>query len=200
MNPLLLLKVHRGSATVLALLALSATLLVCALPRAFERTYDSALNGVLTGTGATLTDITVAYRPRSDREQLGTVEPFQVGDRHFRRTLPPAVAAVLDHRPGDRSHFAAKTTGTPVADRVGPGHRPLQYVDLAWLSDVDRRIRYVAGSPPGAPSTVAHVPGHPTFRDITLFPIALSKRASEQMDIPIGTTLVLGNSRPSLAR
>ncbi|MET8138870.1 FtsX-like permease family protein [Sphaerisporangium sp. NPDC005288] len=199
MNPLLLLRVHRGAATVLALLALSATLLVCALPRAFERSYDDALHGVLDDTAASLTDVTVEVRAPST-SALGTENAFAAGDRHFRGLLPAPVAQVMDHGPGADSHYGAKTIGTPVAGRLEGGARPYQYVDMAWLSGANRRIRYVAGAPPGAPVTLARVPGRPELTDVTLFEIALSKQASDKMGIPIGATLILGNSRPSLAR
>ncbi|GGL15159.1 hypothetical protein Sme01_16490 [Sphaerisporangium melleum] len=200
MNPLLLLKVHRGAAAVLAVLALSATLLVGALPRTFERSYDEALHGVLTGTAATLKDLTITA-PAGFVGQLSTEQEFAAGDRHFREVLPPALAAVLDRGPGSHDHYGAKTTGTPVAGRLGPGQRPYQYVDLAWLSGMDRRIRYVAGSPPGPPrSTSARLPGSPDVQDLTLFEVALPEQASKMMGIPIGTTLVLGNSSPSLAK
>ncbi|MCW2878834.1 MAG: hypothetical protein JWQ95_2934 [Sphaerisporangium sp.] len=198
MNPLLLLRVHRGAAAVLALLALSASLLVAGLPRGFEATYDDALHGILDDTSANLTDLVIALRPRTADQDIPDEDGFRAKDRKWRTNLPPALTSVLDTSPGNDSHFAAKTFGTPVAGRVGPGERPLQYVDVGWLSGTEKRIRYVQGSPPGPPGVVARVPGHPELRDVKRFDIALVKSAAEKMGIPVGTTLMLGNSHTAL--
>ncbi|MEV7968381.1 hypothetical protein AB0O34_20710 [Sphaerisporangium sp. NPDC088356] len=200
MNPLLLLRVHRGAAAVLALLALSASLLVAGLPRGFEATYDDALHGILDDTSANLTDLVVALRPRMADQDIPGEEAFRTKDRKWRTNLPPILTSVLDTHPGNDSHFAAKTFGTPVAGRVGPGDRPLQYVDVAWLSGAEKRIRYVEGGPPGPPGVVARVPGFPALRDVKRFDIALVKSAADMMGIPVGTTLVLGNSHTALGR
>ncbi|MEO3810453.1 FtsX-like permease family protein [Sphaerisporangium sp. B11E5] len=200
MNPLLPLRVHRGAAALLAVLALSAALLIGALPRVAEASYDAALHGILKDTSANLTDLTVSRRAQGPENQITEEAGFQALDREWRASLPPSLAGLMDTRPGNTSHYSAKTVGTPVAGRAGPGHVPLQIVDVAWLSGADRRIRYVEGVPPGPPSVQASVPGHPDLRDLDLFEIALVKSASEMMAIPVGTTLVLGNSRPMLAK
>jgi putative ABC transport system permease protein len=200
MNPLLSLRVHRGAAALLAVLALSAALLIAALPRVAEASYDSALHGILRDTSANTTDLTVSRRPQLPAQHIAAESGFQEQDREWRAVLPPSLAGLMDTRPGNTSHFSAKTVGTPVAGRAGPGQRPLQFVDVAWLSGSEQRIRYVEGVPPGPPSTQANVPGHPDLHNLDLFEIALVKRASEMMRIPVGTTLILGNSRPMLAK
>ncbi|MBB6475081.1 FtsX-like permease family protein [Sphaerisporangium rubeum] len=200
MNPLLLLRVHRGTAALLAVLTLSAALLIAALPRVAEASYDDALHSILTGTSAGLTDLTVSRRTQGPQNQITAEGGFQKLDREWRESLPPSLASLMDTRPGNTSHYSAKTVGTPVADRVGPGHLPLQLVDVAWLSGADQRIRYVDGVPPGPPTVVPRVPGHPDLRDVDLFEIALVRSAAELMRIPAGTILVLGNSRPMLAK
>ncbi len=200
MNPLLLLRVHRGAAALLALLGLSASLLVAGLPRGFEASYDESLHGIMDDTAASLRDVVVRLQPRLPEQNLTSEAEFKAKDQNLRAGLPPALNSVLDTGAGNDSHFAAKTYGTPVADRIGSPQPAAQFVNLAWLSGFDKRVRYVEGSPPGPPAIVASVPGHPNLKDIKQFDIALVKSAAEKMAIPIGTTLVLGNSHPALAR
>lgn len=200
MNPRLLLRVHRGAAAVLAVLALSASLLIAVLPRGFEAAYDDALHGILDDTSANQTDLTVTLRPRSPRQRLASEAMFGAKGRELRKGLPASLVSVLDDGPERDDHFAAKTFGTPVAGRVGPGARPLQYVNVGWVSGAAERIRYVEGTAPGPPAIVPRVPGYPDLRDVKRFDIALVRSAAETMTIPVGTTLVLGNSRPMLAR
>ncbi|MFC4584669.1 FtsX-like permease family protein [Sphaerisporangium corydalis] len=201
MNPFLLLRVHRGAATLLALLALSASLLVAGLPRGFEASYDAALHDIMRGSPASLTDVVVRLQPMMFQQNLKSEAEFTGKDRIFRAGLPPALTSVLDTGPGNDSHFAAKTFGTPVGGRVsGPDAPAAQYVELGWLSGVDKRVRYVAGGPPGPPAIVKSVPGYPNLKDVKRFDIALAKSASDKMKLPVGTTVVLGNSRPALAR
>ncbi|WP_424535231.1 FtsX-like permease family protein [Sphaerisporangium viridialbum] len=200
MNPLLLLRVHRGAAALLALLGLSASLLVAGLPRGFEASYDESLHGIMDDTAASLRDVVVRLQPRLPEQNLTSEAEFKAKDQNLRAGLPPALNSVLDTGAGNDSHFAAKTYGTPVADRIGSPQPAAQFVNLAWLSGFDKRVRYVEGSPPGPPAIVARVPGHPNLKDIKRFDIALVKSAAEKMAIPVGTTLVLGNSHPALAR
>ncbi|GII78318.1 hypothetical protein Sru01_33000 [Sphaerisporangium rufum] len=199
MNPVLLLRVHRGTATVLALLAFSAVLLVAGLPRMFERSYDTSLRGTLDQVGANITDITVAMRPPGGVAGLSGEDQLRAAYTHFVAAAPPALAAVLDRRPGGHGHSAIKTYGTPVAGRIGSPPRAYQYVNVAWLEGADRRVRYVAGAAPGAPS-VMRVPGRPDLGELPLFEVAVAAGPSRQMDLKIGTTLLLGNSRPVIAR
>ncbi|GAA3811960.1 hypothetical protein GCM10022226_35700 [Sphaerisporangium flaviroseum] len=200
MNPLLLLRVHRGAVAVLALLALSASLLIAALPRGFEASYDDALHGILDVTSANVTDLTISLEPRAAEQHLTSMAGFQKKDREWREALPSSVTSVLQTRRGREGHFAAKTIGTPVAGRVGVDGPPQQYVNVGWVSGTEKRVRYVQGTPPGPPGVVARVPGYPDLQNVKRFDIALVKDAAEKMGIPVGTTLVLGNSRSILGR
>ncbi|GAA4199280.1 FtsX-like permease family protein [Microbispora amethystogenes] len=201
MNPLLPLRVHQGAAAVLALLALSASLLVAGLPRRFEAAYDRAAHALLAEDPAEATDLTVALSPAVLGEHITGEEGFRTQDRRWRALVPPSLTPILDARRGDDGRFAAKTFGTPVAAFLGPEkRRPAEYVNLGWVSGAERRVRYVEGSPPGPPATVASVPGHSELLDVSRFDIALPRAAAEKMDIPLGATLVLGHSHPVLAR
>ncbi|RCG32596.1 ABC transporter permease [Sphaerisporangium album] len=200
MSPLLPLKVYRGAAAVLALLSLGTALLVAGLPRGFELAYDDALHLVIDDASANQTDLAIRLIPRLHSQRLAREGDFRGRDAQWRAIIPPSLTPVLDTSPGNDSHYSAKTVGTPVAGRIGSDPVPLQFVDVGWLSGADRRIRYVEGTPPGPPDTLASVPGHPDLVDVTRFDIALAKRASDMMRIPVGTTLILGNSHPSLAR
>ncbi|WP_327048769.1 hypothetical protein OG320_13305 [Microbispora sp. NBC_01189] len=201
MNPLLLLRVHRGAAAVLALLALSASLLVAGLPRRFEAAYDRAAHALLAEDPAEAADLTVAMSPAVLGEHITGAEGFRTQDRRWRALVPPSLTPLLDAPRGDDGRFAAKTFGTPVAAFLGPEkRRPAEYVNLGWVSGAERRVRYVRGSPPGPPATVPDVPGHPELPDVSRFDIALPRAAAEKMDIPLGATLVLGHSHPVLAR
>ncbi|MDH2425108.1 FtsX-like permease family protein [Sphaerisporangium sp. TRM90804] len=200
MNPLILLRAHRGTAAVLAVLALSTALLIAALPRQAEASYDDALHGILDDTAASLTDLTVSQRPRSPEQHVTTDELFKTADARWRSLLPPVLASAQDRSRRGAAHYGVKSIGTPVAGRLGGGERSFQYVDLAWLSGAAQRVRYVEGRPPGPPSVLARVPGLPELRDVPRFDVALVENASDRMAIPVGTTLVLGNSRPILAR
>ncbi|MEV6986428.1 FtsX-like permease family protein [Sphaerisporangium sp. NPDC051017] len=200
MSPLLPLRVYRGAAAVLALLSLGTALLVAGLPRGFELAYDDALHLVVDDASANQTDLAIRLMPRMHSQDLARESDFRGRDAQWRAIIPPSLAPVLDTSPGNDSHYSAKTVGTPVAGRIGSDPIPLQFVDLGWVSGADRRIRYVEGTPPGPPQTIASVPGHPDLVDVPRFDIALAKRASTMMRIPVGTTLILGNSHPSLAR
>ncbi|MFC0865864.1 hypothetical protein ACFHYQ_26550 [Sphaerimonospora cavernae] len=200
MNPLLLLRVHRGAAAVLALLALSASLLVAGLPRWFEAASDRAARSALGEIGADATDLTVVMRPNRPGHYLTDENGFRERDREWRAMLPPSLAQIVDTGPRADSRFVAKTLGTPVTVRLGAKPRSGQYVNVGWVPDADRRVRYVRGSPPGPPNPAASVPGHPELRDARRLDIALARSAAEKMDIQVGTTLVLGNSQPLLGR
>ncbi|GII60423.1 membrane protein [Sphaerisporangium krabiense] len=200
MNPLLLLRVHRGAAAVLALLTLSASLLVAGLPRGFEAAFDEALRGIVDDTGANQTDLAVRLRAGAPDQAMASEDDFRAKDVWWRSAVPPSLKPLLATGPGADSHFSAKTVGTPVAGRLEDGQVPRQYVNVGWLSGTAARIRYVEGTPPGDPRRLASVPGHPEMKDIDLFEIALVRSASEKMRVPVGTTLILGNSNPMLAR
>ncbi|MFI0417319.1 hypothetical protein [Spongiactinospora sp. 9N601] len=195
MNVLVLAtRVHRGAAAVLAVLTLTASLLIGGLPRAVQGAYDNALHEVMNSVPAHRTDLAVLQSV--DADVIGDAEGFDAAMDRWQRLLPTDLRAVADLGPGSRTHAAATTAQTPVSGRIGPGHQKHQYVNIGWLSDADRRVRYVEGTAPG-PVTTAERPGG---ERISQFDIALTREASQRMDIPVGTTLVLGHSDMIAAR
>ncbi|WP_214108907.1 FtsX-like permease family protein [Acrocarpospora catenulata] len=192
MNAWRLILVHRGAAGVLALLALTASLLVAGLPRSFEQAYDEALTVRLDEVSAQQTDLTVSLRPNMMDDQIASPAGFADLDADWRGNLPPLLRTAV--QAGGTSHFSAKTYGTPVMGRIGSPAKARQYVDIAWVSGIEDRVRYVAGRPPGPPRTLAEVPGHPELKNIPYFEIGLVADAEQRMALPIGTKVLLANS------
>ncbi|MFD0659381.1 hypothetical protein [Thermocatellispora tengchongensis] len=159
MSALTLVKVHRGVAAVLAVLALSAGLLVSAMPRAMQAAYDRALRQDLDAASAQAADIVVTRRPQLAEHTLTTPAAFAELDERWQGLLPPALREVTEHGPGSRAHYSAKTEETPVAARIGPGFQAYQFVNVGWLSDAERKVRYVEGAPPAPPGGSASRPG-----------------------------------------
>ncbi|GIH27645.1 hypothetical protein Aph01nite_59550 [Acrocarpospora phusangensis] len=192
MNAWQLVRVHRGAAAVLALLVLTASLLVAGLPRGFEAAYDDALN-VLTGDAvAPQVDVAVRLRPNIEEDEFHDRRAFTDLDQTLRKALPPTLARAVV--PGGTSHQSAITWGTPVSGILGRDTPPQRFVDLAWVSNLDEKIRYVEGREPGPPRRLAAVPGNPELKDLPLFEIGLVEEAADIMKMPIGTTVLLGNS------
>ncbi|GIH39518.1 hypothetical protein Mco01_25180 [Microbispora corallina] len=191
--PFTLLRAHRGTAAVLAVLAFSAALLLAALPRAFERAYDGALGRVLAGGGADLTDLTVELRAHPLDPPLTDPGQFAAFDARVRKALPPALRTVVV--PGGTGHHGAWTYGTPVTGRVGERMWTGQFFDLAWLTGADRRVRYVEGAAPGPA-------GHVTLggRDVVRYDVGVIREAASMMGLRVGTTLLLGPKGALAAR
>ncbi|MBO3751282.1 hypothetical protein J5X84_34855 [Streptosporangiaceae bacterium NEAU-GS5] len=190
--PITLLRVHKGAAAVLALLALSASLLLAALPRAFERSYDQALSDVLGGAVATTTDLTVGERPFDSPELLTEPAQFAARDDLWRRTLPPELRRIMASKSTD---FGAETFLTPVADRFDKLGFGTQYLDLAWLPAAEQRVRYVKGKPPGPAGAITY-----KGQRIVRYDVAVASDAVTQMGLDVGATVVLGYSDPMAAR
>ncbi|MCG5211894.1 FtsX-like permease family protein [Streptosporangium soli] len=196
MNAVLLARVHRAPVAVLAILVLSASLLIAGLPRMMQAAYDDALGHLLDQTSATQTDLLIGRSPATTLDVLTEPAQFATANQTWWRLLPPELRAVTDQGPGSRAHYNAKTAGTPVAGLLGRRAMSGQFVNLGWLSDADRRVRFVRGTPPGPAGRIS-VPDHP---DIPRLDIALVEQASKRMNLPIGTVLVLGHSNPVAAR
>ncbi|WP_066365275.1 FtsX-like permease family protein [Herbidospora mongoliensis] len=201
MNVWQLVKVHRAAALVLALLALSASLLLAALPRGFEKAYDEAVRGMLGDVSAQQTDLAVTARPNAPESLVSQPGDFETRYAELGRSLPPNLRKVVVPLGQGTSHFSAKTNGTPVDIRLdgstGPSH---EYVDFAWLPGAANRVKWVEGTPPGPSSTLARVPGQPELRDLKVIEIGLVAEARDKMNIKVGATLLLGNSYPVVAR
>ncbi|TKK89065.1 hypothetical protein FDA94_11165 [Herbidospora galbida] len=200
MNVWQLVKVHRGTALVLALLSLSASLLLAALPRGYERAYDDAVHGMLGDVSAQVTDLAVTGRPIVPQALLNHPADFRNRYEEIAQGLPPQLRRVVVPLGQGTSHYSAKTTGTPVSGRVGGSSRSNQYVDFAWLPDATARVKWVKGRPPGASSTLARLPGRPDLRDLTVIEIGLLAEVVDEMGIDVGQSLVLGNSYPVVAK
>ncbi|WP_030450758.1 FtsX-like permease family protein [Herbidospora cretacea] len=200
MNVWQLVKVHRGTALVLALLSLSASLLLAALPRGYERAYDDAVHGMLGDVSAQTADLGVTGRPIVSEALLTHPADFRNRYEEIAKGLPAQLRKVVVPLGQGTSHFGAKTTGTPVSDRIGGPRRSNQYVDFAWLPDAASRVTWVKGAPPGASSTLARVPGRPELKDLTVIEIGLVAEVVDEMGIDVGATLLLGNSYPVVAK
>ncbi|WP_062442287.1 ABC transporter permease [Herbidospora daliensis] len=200
MNVWQLVKVHRGSALVLALLSLSASLLLAALPRGYERAYDDAVHGMLGDVSVQVSDLGVTGRPIAQQALLTHPADFRNRYEEIAKGFPAQLKKVIVPLGQGTSHFSAKTTGTPVSDRIGAARRNNQYVDFSWLPDAASRVKWVKGEPPGASSTLARLPGRPDLRNLTVIEIGVVAEAVEEMGIDVGATLVLGNSYPVVAK
>ncbi|GAB1816982.1 hypothetical protein [Herbidospora sp. RD11066] len=201
MNVWQLVKVHRGAALVLALLALSASLLLAALPRGFEDAYDDAVRGMLGDVTAQQTDLTVTTRALAPQSLITHPRDFENRYEEFGENLPPDLRKVVVPLGQGTSHVAAKTHGTPVAERItGPTGASHEYVDFAWLPGAASRVKWVEGTPPGPSSTLATVPGRPELKNLKVIELGVVAEARDKMKIPVGATLLLGNSYPVVAR
>ncbi|WP_431898668.1 hypothetical protein [Nonomuraea sp. bgisy101] len=185
MRILTLMREHAGAAAVLAVLTLSACLLISGTPRALQSAYDHGLRQTLAATTAQDRDLRVLARnatPVRTRAELAAKE------RAFRALLPSELAALATT--GGTSHFSVRTVDTPAFDR------PKQYVNVGWLSDFDRRLTWVEGREPGAPSTFA-ARGIGT---IPLLEVGVPEGATTTMNLPVGSIVVIGQSEQIAVR
>src|SRR5690606_24285487 len=192
------LREHRGPAALLAVLIMTASLLVSGLPRMVEQAYDDGLRQELAAASTDRTAVTV-LRHRHGPPDLMPPAELAAAQQRWYELMPTALRRLTDTGADSRAHHSAKTTQTPVSGRVGSLFRSNQYVNLGWLSDADRRVRYVEGRPPGPPERI-RIADRPDLGEIPRFDIALSRDAVTKMDLPIGTVLLLGNSGVVAAR
>lgn len=184
MKPLVLARVHVGAVTVLALLALSAGLLVAAMPRGLQDAYDRALRASLVGAAAQLVDLSVRYAPHDVRETLPRRDEFEMRDGAFRRTVPEPLRSLVNPPGVGTSHMSAKTYDTPVTGSSN------DFVNVAWLSDTGKRVEWVSGRAPGRPGTIRGPEGSP----VPLIEVAVVEEAVTKMGLEPGTIRMLGNS------
>lgn len=193
-----MLREHRGTAALLAVLVMTASLLISGLPRMVEQAYDDALRQDVTTAPTDRADVTV-LRPLDGPPDLMSPAELAAAQQRWYELMPPALRRIIDTGPGSRAHHSVKSTQTPVSGRVGSPFRGNQFVNLAWLSDADQRVRYVEGRPPGPP-TMIRVADRPDLGEIPRFDIALCRDAVTRMGLPVGTVLLLGNSGVVAAR
>ncbi|MER7617297.1 hypothetical protein, partial [Nonomuraea wenchangensis] len=176
----LLARAHAGALVVLFVLTALACLLVSGLPRATQAAFDRALQRALTSAPAVRTDLTVAGESRSPREDLHEPAAFAERERRWRALLPATLRPLV----APAGHMSAKTSLTPVTGTGGN-----TYINLGWLSDADRRVDWVAGRAPGAPSTTRF-----QGQRIPLFEVGVVEEALDQMNLRLGDTRTLGES------
>ncbi|MFI7443896.1 hypothetical protein [Nonomuraea indica] len=184
MKILALARVHLGALAVLALLTLSACVLLAGLPRLVQGSFDAALHQSLRGATASQVDLAVRVESRSRQEDLREPSQFAARDQRFRSILPDPLRGLVLPAGTGTGHMSAKTWGTPVRGSGG-----MTYVNLGWLSDAGRRVRWTEGRAPGAPGTMNH-----QGTTITVFEVAVTEEARDKMRLRVGDLRVLGES------
>ncbi|MFG1944130.1 FtsX-like permease family protein [Nonomuraea sp. NPDC048826] len=177
---------HAGTSALLAVLTAVACLLVAGLPRMTQASFDEALRRALTAAPAVRTDVTVTGVPGTADGELHQRARFEDVDARWRGLLPATLRPLIRAD----GHMSAKTVRTPVTGAGGTA-----FVNLGWLSDADRRVDWVEGRPPGAPST--------TRRDgvtLPLIEVGVVEEAARRMGLRVGRTLTLGESPHTAVR
>ncbi|MCA2221605.1 FtsX-like permease family protein [Nonomuraea aurantiaca] len=180
MRILRLAQVRLGAMAMLSLLTLSACLLVAGLPRVLQGSYDEALHRALQDAPAQLADLTVQTRSRGGPDDLHEPGQFASRDARLRSLVPPRLRPLVS-APGQMS---AKTYDTPVHLSGGQ-----TYINLAWLSDGERRVEWVDGRAPGKPTTTRW-----SGSEIPLFEVGIVEEARTTMPLKIGDVRILGES------
>ncbi|GLW97919.1 FtsX-like permease family protein [Microtetraspora sp. NBRC 16547] len=165
-----LLGVHRGTAALLALLTLTASLLVAGLPRALEASLDESAATLLRTSPAQTTALTFSLDGSYAPDRLPSVARIAEWDDRWRARLPLAVRHVVD----DTARYSFMTP--PMAIN-GMRNR---YMALAWAEGAESRIRYVEGVAPG-----------PTGSPVR-FNVGLAATAAAEFGIKVGDTIGLG--------
>ncbi|WP_084965028.1 FtsX-like permease family protein [Thermoactinospora rubra] len=177
MTTLRLAREHRGALAVLALLVLGASLLPAALPKAAEGAFDSALARRVTDATARQSDLSVRLDVVAGQGMPQGAQGFAETGARLRSVIPPSVArftttAGTSHIRVERATLPVHK-GTPVSDT---------FVGLVWLSDLDRRVRWVEGAPPGPPGGDGR------------FQAGLVRSAAAELKIGVGSVLQLGGT------
>ncbi|MEV0585978.1 FtsX-like permease family protein [Nonomuraea sp. NPDC050310] len=144
MKALLLARVNAGAVAVLAVLTLSACLLVGGLPRAMQASFDDALRKDLRAAGADQIDLTVRYEPRGGDSGISSHEQFTQFDKAFRDELPPALSRIVTPPGAGTSHLSLKSVNTPMVGTT------TKFLNVGWLSNGDRQVTWVEGRAPAA--------------------------------------------------
>ncbi|WP_055481532.1 FtsX-like permease family protein [Sphaerimonospora mesophila] len=155
---------HRRISALLAGLVLSASLLASALPRTLEASFDGGAHDTLAQSPPTSTALGVTW----DGKYGDSVAQVIEGDTRWRGMLPPAMRNVADP-----TRLMSFGTTLPITGKM---HR---YLALMWVFEVDERIRYVEGVPPGP-------------RQGKSFEIALAASAAAEFDVETGDEIRLG--------
>ncbi|GAA3511573.1 putative ABC transport system permease protein [Streptosporangium album] len=181
MNAWVLVRVHRGAAAVLGLLVFSACLLVAAVPKATQSSYDEALRDVIATSSASRSDLIMTSARQAGPDGPVTRESLLAMEQSLRAGLPADLLPVVTPLGSGTSHYGLSKPNNSIMSVDGEA-RIHQALDLSWLSDADGRVRYVAGRPPGPPSRLDGGP---------LLEVALARRAAEEMRLAVGATILL---------
>lgn len=173
-------RAHRGVVAVLALLVLSACLLVAGLPRTMQAAFDGALRESLRAAPAQQRDVTVELRTSGPGTDIHEPGLFSSYGKQIRELVPEALAKVA----GGDVHASAKTYDTPVHGTGGS-----RYVNLGWLSDGARHVEWVEGREPRATGATRW-----QGRRIPLYEVGVSEEARDEMGLEVGDERILGES------
>ncbi|NUW37533.1 hypothetical protein HTZ77_39955 [Nonomuraea sp. SMC257] len=184
MRSLVPARVHLGPVVLLAVLTLSACLLVGGLPRALQASFDDALHAALRGAPALQTDLLAQVEPPGAPNSLRDPAQFAAADARLRALLPPALRPLVLPAGQGTSHMSAVTYDTPVHGSSGRS-----YLNVGWLSDADRRVRWTEGRPPGAPGSMTY-----ERESIPVFEAGVSEDTRDKMGLKVGSTQILGES------
>ncbi|WP_049574881.1 FtsX-like permease family protein [Nonomuraea sp. SBT364] len=187
MKLLHLARVHLGAMAVLLALTLSACLLVAGLPRLTQAAFDDALHEALLKAPAERIDLTTTMTSDSPAQDLGDARQFEKLHGDLRELLPAPLDRLIASAGASTGHSAAKTYGTPVEGSGGK-----RYINLAWLSDRERRVTWVEGRAPGDPSMTTWHNQH-----ITLFEVGMVREAMTMLGLKVGDTQILGENNYS---
>ncbi|MFG1700627.1 FtsX-like permease family protein [Nonomuraea sp. NPDC049309] len=180
-------RAHAGTVALLAVLAAVACLLVSGLPRTMQASYDEALRRSLATAGVARTDLVVTGSPALPAGEMHSRAEFEAAGRRWRGLVPAALRPLV--APG--GHISAKTFRMP-ADGTSDIR---EFVNLGWLSDADRRVTWVRGRPPGAPSSMRYMGS-----TVPVIEVGISEDAEARMGLRIGQTRLLGSSVSTAVR
>ncbi|WP_157247967.1 hypothetical protein [Nonomuraea typhae] len=185
MKTLRLARVNPGAPAMLAVLALSACLLIAGMPRMMQNAFDQAMTQDFDSAPAQQYDLTAVTESYGGPDQhIGDAARFAQWDRELRALLPAGLRPAVRPTGAGTSHTSAKTVSTPVFGTGG-----MSFVNLAWLSDGLERVEWVEGRPPGKPSTRRF-----QNADIPFFEVAVVAEAAQKMGLTIGAEKILGES------
>ncbi|MEV4834863.1 FtsX-like permease family protein [Nonomuraea sp. NPDC049486] len=180
MRVLRLARAHRGAVAVLALLVLSACVLVAGLPRTMQAAFDGALRQSLAAAPAYQRDVAVELRSSGPESDLREPSQFASYGEQYRDLVPEPLSGLL----GGAGHASAKTYDTPVN---GSGGRT--YLNLGWLSDGERRVEWAEGRAPGSVGTTRW-----QGQTVPLYEVGVSAEARDMMGLKVGDLKILGES------
>ncbi|MFI6294346.1 hypothetical protein ACIBEJ_22340 [Nonomuraea sp. NPDC050790] len=184
MKTLRLARVHPGALAMLAVLTLSACLLIAGMPRMMQGAFNRAMAQDLDSAPAQQADLTALASSNGYEQDIGSPEQFARWDAELRKLVPAGLRTVVRPPGAGTSHMSAKTARTPVHNSGG-----MRYINLAWLSDADRHVRWIEGREPGKPSSRRF-----QNDDIPLFEVGVVADAAKKMGLTVGAEQIIGES------